>query len=132
MLIKSQSEVRLHTGRSVHFHPSRCARPSFLIFRRSGSETRNKATIFPFICWLYSHACMHATPLQNTNNETMKAGRACMDPLCKQIKDRKVAGKLNLFLFFVWAMGETGNEARVQAYAQEFRTSKGAGNLLHS
>ena len=39
MLIKSQSEVRLHTGRSVHFHPSRCARPSFSIFRGSGSET---------------------------------------------------------------------------------------------
>ena len=40
MLIKSQSEVRLHTGHSVHFHPSRCARPSFSIFRWSGSETR--------------------------------------------------------------------------------------------
>ena len=40
MLIKSQSEVRLHTERSVHFHPSRCARPSFSIFRGSGSETR--------------------------------------------------------------------------------------------
>ena len=39
MLIKSQSEVRLHTGRSVHFHPGRCARPSFSIFRGSGSET---------------------------------------------------------------------------------------------
>ena len=39
MLIKSQSEVRLHTGRSVHFHPGRCARPSFLIFQGSGSET---------------------------------------------------------------------------------------------
>ena len=32
MLIKSQSEVRLHTGRSVHFHPGRCARPSISIF----------------------------------------------------------------------------------------------------
>ena len=32
MLIKSQLEVRLHTGRSVHFHPSRCARPSFGFF----------------------------------------------------------------------------------------------------
>ena len=31
---------RLHTGRSVHFHPGRCARPSFSIFRGSGSETR--------------------------------------------------------------------------------------------
>ena len=39
MLIKSQSEVRLHTGRSVHFHPSRFTRPSFSIFRGSGSET---------------------------------------------------------------------------------------------
>ena len=43
MLIKSQSEVRLHTGRSVHFHPGRCARPSFSIFRGSGSETKSKA-----------------------------------------------------------------------------------------
>ena len=39
MLIKSQSEVRLHTGRSVHFHPIRNTRPSFSIFRGSGSET---------------------------------------------------------------------------------------------
>ena len=43
MLIKSQSEVRLHTGRSVHFHPGRCARPSFSIFRGSGSETISHA-----------------------------------------------------------------------------------------
>ena len=39
MLIKSQSEVRLHTRRNVHFHPGRNARPSFSIFRGSGSET---------------------------------------------------------------------------------------------
>ena len=39
MLIKSQLEVHLHTGCSVHFHPGRCARPSFSIFRGSGSET---------------------------------------------------------------------------------------------
>ena len=39
MLIKSQSEVRLHTRRNVHFHPGRYARPSFSIFRGSGSET---------------------------------------------------------------------------------------------
>ena len=32
MLIKSQSEVRLHTRRSVHFHPSQFTRPSFSIF----------------------------------------------------------------------------------------------------
>ena len=32
MFIKSQSEVRLHTGRSVHFHPSRFTRPSFRFF----------------------------------------------------------------------------------------------------
>ena len=36
---KRQSEVCLHTGRSVHFHPSRFTRPSFSIFRGSGSET---------------------------------------------------------------------------------------------
>ena len=34
MLIKSQSEVRLHTGCSVHFHPSQFTRPSFSIFLR--------------------------------------------------------------------------------------------------
>ena len=39
MLIKSQLEVRLHTGRSVHFHPSQFTRPSVSIFRGSGSET---------------------------------------------------------------------------------------------
>ena len=39
MLIKSQSEVHLHTGRSVHFHPGQCARPSFSIFRGSGFDT---------------------------------------------------------------------------------------------
>ena len=33
MLIKSQSEVRLHTGRSIHFHPSRFTRPSFRFFK---------------------------------------------------------------------------------------------------
>ena len=33
MPIKCQSEVRLHTGRSVHFHPSRFARPSFSILQ---------------------------------------------------------------------------------------------------
>ena len=32
MLIKCQSEVHLHTRRSVHFHPSRFTRPSFSIF----------------------------------------------------------------------------------------------------
>ena len=32
MLIKSQSEVRQHTGCSVHFHPSRFTRPSFQFF----------------------------------------------------------------------------------------------------
>ena len=32
MLIKSQLEVRLHTGRSVHFHPSRFTRPSIRFF----------------------------------------------------------------------------------------------------
>ena len=37
MLIKSQSEVRLHTGRSVHFHPSQTL--LFNIFQGSGSET---------------------------------------------------------------------------------------------
>ena len=41
-LIKSQSEVRLHTGGSVHFHPSRFTRPSFSIFRGSGSETNHE------------------------------------------------------------------------------------------
>ena len=39
MLIKSQSEVHLHTGHSVHFHPSQFTRPSFSIFWGSGSET---------------------------------------------------------------------------------------------
>ena len=33
MLIKSQSEVRLYTGRSVHFHPIPFTRPSFIIFK---------------------------------------------------------------------------------------------------
>ena len=32
MLIKSQSEVCLHTGCSVHFHPSRFTRPFFRFF----------------------------------------------------------------------------------------------------
>ena len=48
MLIKSQLEVRLHTGRSVHFHPSRYARPSFLIIRGSGSETIDPLALFSF------------------------------------------------------------------------------------
>ena len=39
MLIKDQLEVHLHTGRGVHFHPSQFTRPSFSIFKRSGSET---------------------------------------------------------------------------------------------
>jgi len=38
--IMNQSEVRLHSGRSVHFLPSRSPRPSFRFFRGSGSETR--------------------------------------------------------------------------------------------
>ena len=50
MLIKSQSEVHLHTGRSVHFHPSRCASPSFSIFRGSGSETTSSK---PYLKQLY-------------------------------------------------------------------------------
>ena len=41
MLIKSQSEVRLHTKCSVHFHPSWFTRPSFLIFWGSGSKTKS-------------------------------------------------------------------------------------------
>ena len=36
--IKSQSEVCLHTRLSVHFHPSPFTRPSFSIFRGSGSN----------------------------------------------------------------------------------------------
>jgi len=36
----NQSEVRLHSGHSVHFHPSLSPRPSFRFFRRSGSKTR--------------------------------------------------------------------------------------------
>ena len=31
MLIKSQSEVRLHTGCSAHFHPTQSTRPSFWV-----------------------------------------------------------------------------------------------------
>ena len=37
---KSQSEVRLHTRRSVHFQPSQFTRPSFSNIRGSGSKTR--------------------------------------------------------------------------------------------
>ena len=39
MLIIIQSEVRLHTRRSVHFHPIPFIRPSFLFYQGSGSET---------------------------------------------------------------------------------------------
>ena len=55
---------------------------------------------------------MHATPLQNMNNETTKAGRACMDPLCEQIKERKVAEKLaslaqmKIKSVFIFRLGE--------------------------
>ena len=49
---KHTSEVPLHTGRSLHFHPSQFTRPSFSIFRGSGSKTttqrprREHTTIF--------------------------------------------------------------------------------------
>ena len=36
---KFQQLIKFLTFRSVHFHPSQCARPSFSIFRGSGSET---------------------------------------------------------------------------------------------
>ena len=36
MLIKSQLDVYLHTGCSVHFHPSPFTRHSFLVFQGSG------------------------------------------------------------------------------------------------
>ena len=42
MLIKSQSEVRLHTGHSVHFHPSRFTRPSFRFFKGLVSRLRRR------------------------------------------------------------------------------------------
>ena len=45
MLIKSQSEVHLHTGRSVHFHPGQRARPSFSIFQESGFETNVNSAV---------------------------------------------------------------------------------------
>ena len=39
MLIKSQSEVCLHTVHSAHFQPSQFTKPSFSIFQGSGSKT---------------------------------------------------------------------------------------------
>ena len=65
MLLKNQSEVRLHTGRSVHFHPApgRCARPSFSIFRGSGSETTYAAwgrllSKRKWVWWFVDEFCM--------------------------------------------------------------------------
>ena len=39
-LCKVRQLIKFLTFRSVHLHPSQCARPSFSIFRGSGSETR--------------------------------------------------------------------------------------------
>ena len=44
MLIKSQLEVHLHTGCSVHFHPSRCAQT--LLFDFSGSDFETSRRYF--------------------------------------------------------------------------------------
>ena len=35
----ANQKPEVHTGHSVHFHPNQFTRPSFSIFRGSGSET---------------------------------------------------------------------------------------------
>ena len=67
MLIKSQSEVHLHTGRSVHFHPSQCGRPSFSIFRGSGSETKYAHTMYVcgHLITVNVEACTHLHELRS-------------------------------------------------------------------
>ena len=58
MLIKSQSEVHLHTGRSVHFHPSPFTRPSFnwhmWYLPYSGKLSREKTFVNFAVLWLYA------------------------------------------------------------------------------
>ena len=56
-LCKVQQLIKFLTFRSVHFHPSRCARPSFPIFRGSGSET--------------SHAVPCPKGIQSVRNHTI-------------------------------------------------------------
>ena len=46
----NQSEVRLHSGRTVHFRPSLYPRPSFRIFRGSGSETNQHLGLYGLAC----------------------------------------------------------------------------------
>ena len=55
-ICKSQSEVRLHTGCSVHFHTIPFTRPSYSIFRGSGSETT------PSQCCCSSVTCTSLIP----------------------------------------------------------------------
>ena len=69
MLIKSQSEVHLHTRRSIHFHPSQFSRPSFSTIRGSGSETSWDIT---FQTWQY-HFSKHAVQ-QKGNKSVYQSG----------------------------------------------------------
>ena len=51
-LCKVRQLIKFLTFRSVHLHPSQCARPSFSIFRGSGSETGGGG-------WNWMHAPIH-------------------------------------------------------------------------
>ena len=73
---QSQSEMHLHTRRSVHFHPSPFTRPSFSIFRGSGSETTEEVAdsklssikfVQPYIHAVWSYGSVWNLP--ESNNE---------------------------------------------------------------
>ena len=59
MLIKSQSEVRLHTGRSVHFTPADVPDPPFRFFE--GLVPRLQAH-HPLICLFVSEGLVFCSP----------------------------------------------------------------------
>ena len=52
--------IKFLTFRSVHFHAGRCARPSFSIFRGSGSETRLEVPKYflKHVSYIHEHACI--------------------------------------------------------------------------
>ena len=71
-LCKVQQLIKFLTFRSVHFHPAPFTRPSFLIFRGSGSETRNEKNLAAYLLVVYSHfmftlVCIRLSNWQATN-----------------------------------------------------------------
>ena len=87
-LCKVQQLIKFLTFRSVHFHPNRCARPSFPIFRGSGSETTDEGRI-----------CSHYLTLNWTSVNIMP------DTVLQTLETHLFVGSLQTSLLFCNLVG---------------------------